>query len=100
MKPIFSGDPQAIEKLKAKLAQLERQQEFMKEINVGYKKHGAEWVKDKVSPETYRFYLGGTQYSWNKNKFYPAWALSNNGATLRATKKRIEELTKKQDQTA
>lgn len=94
MKAIFSDDPQAIEKLQAKIAQLEREQKSMKEINAGYKKFGVEWVKDKVSPETYRFYLGGTQYSWNKNKFFPAWALSNNNAVIRTAKKRLALLLK------
>jgi hypothetical protein len=100
MKPIFSDDPQAIEKLQRKLEQLEREQAYMKMINAGYKKHGEEWVKQQVTPETYRFYINETKYSWNKGKFYPAWALSNNGAVIRSTRKRIEELTRQQEQVA
>ena len=93
MKPIFSNDPEAIQKLAQKIAQLEGEQEFMKMINAGYKKHGIEWVQGKVSPETYRFYQSGLHYSLNKNRFYPAWALSNNSAVIRSTKKRLAQLT-------
>jgi hypothetical protein len=94
MKPIYSDDPKAVEKLKEKIAQLEAYQTHMKEINKGYRKHGIEWVKDKVSAEIFSFYWRGTQYIWNKNKFYPTWALTNNSATIRQSKKRLSQLDK------
>jgi hypothetical protein len=94
MENIYSDDPQAIEKLKGKLNYLENLQNEMKRINVGYKRHGLEWVMQNVSPETFRFYSSGLQYSWNKGKFYPAWALTNNNAVMRQVKKRIEKLEK------
>jgi hypothetical protein len=62
----------------------------MKEINKGYRKHGIEWVKDKVSAEIFSFYCRG----WNKNKFYPTWALTNNSAKIRQAKKRLSQLDK------
>lgn len=98
MKPIFSDDPQAIEKLSNKIEILERDQAFMKEINKGYKKHGKEWVKTKVSLDTYHFYIRETEYSWNKGKFFPTWALTNNGSTIRTAKKRLEQLEKVKQQ--
>lgn len=93
MKPIFSNDPHALEKLKLKLEKLEALQKYMKDINAGYRKYGLEWVKNTVSLEQYKYYLGETKYSWNKGKFYPRWALSNNSAVIRNTKKRIAELS-------
>lgn len=92
MKAILSDDPQAIEKLQRKIEYLERQQQYMKDINKGYKKNGKEWLMSKIDPETYRFYAREMEYSWNKGKFYPAWALSNNGATIRLTKQRLKKL--------
>lgn len=93
MKPIFSDDPKALDKLQAKLEQLQRYHEEMKRINAGYKQHGKEWLMQQVTPETYRFYGRQIEEGRSRGKFYPAWALSNNSATIRATKKRIEALT-------
>lgn len=63
---ISSDDPQAVEKLKEKLANLEAQRESIKAKNKELKKAG----KD----------------------IEPAWILTNLGATIRTTKERIEKL--------
>jgi hypothetical protein len=85
MKPIFSDDPQAIEKLKKKLEYLEHNQQAMKNINVTFKK---EW------PCTDN-YIGEHAYNVrNYGKPYPAWALTNNSAVIRSVKERIKRLEK------
>ncbi|MEZ8084208.1 DUF3560 domain-containing protein, partial [Enterovibrio norvegicus] len=96
---IASDDPEAIQKLKEKLANLERSQEMMKAINkVIRSKHMTE--KDKIE------YMTQSQNIKEKKAKellegdfcgrvgFPAYALQNNNATIRTTKERIEELEK------
>jgi hypothetical protein len=67
-KPVISSaDSDAIEQLEAKLAKLTAAQEAMKTANAQARKAG-------------------------EPRRYEAWQLSNNNATIRATKKRIEEI--------
>lgn len=67
---ISADDPDAVEKLKKKLAEREEMQEKMKYANVVARRKKEE-------------------------KPYPAYALSNNSAEIRRLKKRIEELENK-----
>lgn len=92
MKPIFSDDPQAIEKLQAKIEYLENMQKHMKHCNSNYKKYGMEWAIKNISADTLRCYSSDMAYSWNKGKIYPGWALTNNSATIRTAKKRLAQL--------
>ena len=66
---ISSDDPLAKEKLTAKLEYLEERQEFMKQANAIARKE-------------------------KRDKPYPSFALTNNNATIKATKDRIEGLSK------
>lgn len=66
---ISSDDPLAKEKLQAKLECLEERQEFMKQANTIARKE-------------------------KRDKPYPSFALTNNNATIKATKDRIEGLSK------
>ena len=49
---IRSDDPQAVEKLQTKLAELEKSQEFMKKVNAYYRKNGTCKGCEGVSDET------------------------------------------------
>ena len=69
---ISSDDPDAVEKLKIKLAKLEDWHKNMKEENAEAK-------------------------ALNVEKPHPAWQLSNNNAVIRSVKQRIEQLEKKQN---
>jgi hypothetical protein len=101
MKPIFSDDPNAIDKLKAKLAHLEGVQDQMKRVNKLYKIHGREVFNmvelSDAGRQNIEYNLATPYYH---NVPYPKFYLTNNGAVIRATKQRIIELTKKQEATA
>lgn len=87
---IQSGDPAAVEKLKAKAAHLESKQEAMKDANRWYREHGtiddftcevagiADEARDNLR-------------IWGRAPF-PPYALSNNLAAIRRARARAEEL--------
>ncbi len=96
---IASDDPEAIQKLKDKLANLERSQEMMKAINkVIRSKHMSNTDKVEYMTQTHKLtekhaaeLLEG---DFCGRIGFPSYALQNNNATIRATKQRIEELEK------
>ncbi|MGF1804336.1 DUF3560 domain-containing protein [Aliivibrio sifiae] len=94
---IASDDPEAIVKLKSKLASLESSQETMKSVNRMIRAVGM------TEDEKIQFIVTTHQLTeaQAKDLFKPdvtgyvgfaSYALSNNSATIRTTKKRIEEL--------
>jgi len=96
---ISSDDPEAVTKLREKLAELEKQQKHMKDVNAAHKrflKNPASLDKsdlpedDKAMIKTYQ-----PRYSWEPHP-YPPYAMTNNSATIRATKQRIEQLLEKE----
>ena len=95
--PIMAGDADAIERLQDKLETLERRQARMKEINAAHKafKKKPESLLDaslsEQEKDMIRAYVPA--YSWEPHPFAP-FQLTNNGATIRQTKARIEQLTK------
>ena len=96
---IASDDPEAIQKLKDKLANLERSQEMMKAINkVIRSKHMSNTDKVEYMTQTHQLtekhaaeLLEG---DFCGRVGFPSYALQNNNATIRSTKQRIEELEK------
>ena len=90
---ISSDDPQAIEKLTAKLEECQKQQEYMKSVNAYYRKFGtmrsfpelSEEQADKLDAKV------RNGYSWDKRPF-SSYALSNNNAEIRRLKQRLESL--------
>lgn len=92
--PIRSDDPQAIEKLTAKLKACQEMQEYMKEANKYYRRNGtmkgfpdlddekAEKIDAKIK----------NSYSWERQPF-PQYHLQGNNQEIHRLKKRIEELT-------
>lgn len=90
---IFSDDPQALEKLRKQLDNLQASQEFMKDANRCLKKN------DKDSFLKLRF---GTEKLWEElstpdylNRIgFAHYSLSNNNANINRIKKRIEEMEK------
>lgn len=93
-KAISSDDPDALEKLTAKLESLKSAQERMKKINAYYRKHGTckgcEGVSDDRAAELDEKVKNG--YSWETAP-YPSYALSNNNQEIHRIEKRIEQLS-------
>lgn len=90
---IFSDDPNALDKLKDKLAGLQTTQEFMKAANKCIKK------KDKTAFLQLEY---GTEKLWEQLNIYdsfdgtgfPSYRLRNNNANIARLKKRIEQVEK------
>lgn len=97
LRPVMSGDANAIERLQDKARQAEARQEYMKAVNTAHKK----FVKNPASldamnlPEsakqTIRSYVPA--YSREPHPFAP-FELTNNNANVRRMKQRLEELTR------
>lgn len=93
-KPISSGDPQALEKLTAKLEQSKELQGTMKIINAYWRKFGtckgAPGITDVQAEKLEKRIETG--YSWEKQPF-TSYELTNNNAEIKRLQKRIQELT-------
>ena len=93
---ISADDPEAVQKLKAKLAGLEQDQERMKAVNAYYRKNKTLDVCPQLNPEQLEKLKASMARSWRANpKPYESYVLTNNSAVIRQTKKRIEELSQK-----
>ena len=99
---ISSDDPQALAKLEAKLAKLEKHQELMKAANAAIR------MKDKEKGDKRLAELGYTPEEIAELRApdfagrigYPAYALQNNNANIRRIRERDEELKKRQTEPA
>ena len=95
---ISADDPQAVQKLEAKLEKLQSAQDTMKAVNAYYRKHKTLDGCPNLSAENIEKLKAGMSQQWHiEDKPYPSWALSNNNAEIRRVKGRIAELTKKQE---
>ena len=98
---ISSDDPQAVEKLEAKLAALEKHQEMMKAANAAIR------MKDPAKGDAKLAELGYTPEDIAKLREpdfcgrigYPTYALQNNNANIRRIRGRIAELKKRTEST-
>lgn len=98
---ISSDDPQAVEKLEAKLATLEKHQEMMKAANAAIR------MKDPAKGDAKLAELGYTPEDIAKLRApdfcgrigYPAYELQNNNANIRRIRGRIAELKKRTENT-
>lgn len=99
---ISSDDPQALTKLEAKLAKLEKHQELMKAANAAIR------MKDKEKGDKRLAELGYTPEEIAELRApdfagrigYSAYALQNNNANIRRIRERVEELKKRQTEPA
>lgn len=93
-KPISSGDPQALDKLTAKLEQSKELQDTMKIVNAYWRKFGtckgAPGITDVQAEKLEKRIETG--YSWEKQPF-TSYELTNNNAEIKRLEKRIQELT-------
>jgi hypothetical protein len=100
--PIKTEDPQALEKLEAKLKKLTEYQEMMKNINVILRNsRTSKAEKIKLVCEKYQFQpetvekLMNPSYSYMKVGFQ-SFELSNNNAEINRIKKRIKQIIRYQ----
>lgn len=98
---ISADDPNAVQKLEAKLAGLEQSQETMKAVNAYYRKHKTLDGCTLMSPEQLEKLTADMANRWYgraaRQPLEP-YSLQNNNAEIRRTKGRIEELTRKAEQ--
>ena len=93
---ISADDPAAVDKLKAKLAGLEREQEKMKTVNAYHRKHKTLEGCPQLTQDEIETLNASMARDWRSEpKPYPSFRLTNNNAVIRQTKKRIEELSAK-----
>ena len=93
---ISADDPQAVQKLENKLADLEKSQETMKAVNAYYRKHKTLDGCPRLSPERIEKLKASMENGYHlEGKPYPTWALSNNSAEIRRVKSRIQDLSQK-----
>ena len=98
---ISSDDPQAVEKLKAKLTALERLQDTMKQANAYYRKHKTLDGCPVLTAAQIADINAGMAKSWRgQPKPFESFELSNNNANIRRLKERIAELEKRQAEPA
>ena len=98
---ISSDDENALQKLRAKLARHEREQEEMKAINAYYRKHGTLDGCPLLSAEEVEKIKAAMARDCRANpKPYESYLLSNNNQTIRSVKARIAELEAKQSSPA
>ena len=94
---IRSDDQNAIEKLEKKLAELEKDQEIMKQINAYYRKNKTLDGCTIVSETMIHQIKSAMARSYRIDpKPYEAWALSNNNANIHRVRERIEALKKEE----
>lgn len=98
---ISSDDPQAVQKLKAKLTALEALQDTMKQSNAYYRKHKTIDGCPGLTAAQIADIKVGMARSWRgEPKPFESYELSNNNANIRRLKERIAELEKRQAEPA
>lgn len=88
---ISSDDPEAIQKLREKLASEEKNHELMKELNAHFRKHGN--LEGFEGPQEI-IKMAERYLSLGEKSGFPGFALSNSTAEMNRIKKRIEYLTR------
>jgi hypothetical protein len=81
---ISSDDPEAVQKLQAKLEQLGRRQKWMKTVNAAWRSSG--------KPDQLRLDMA-RRWHWQPGAPFPSYSLSNLSAEVRRLRARIQELS-------
>ncbi|WP_242828987.1 YodL domain-containing protein [Anaerotruncus sp. G3(2012)] len=93
---ISADDPNAIDKLQAKLEKLEATQEMMKAVNAYYRKHKTLEGCPHLSQKSIEAFQSDMAEGGGGSPFLP-WQLSNNNANIRQVRSRIEQLTRQRE---
>ena len=93
--PISSDDPQALEKLTARLQHLTESQQVMKDVNAYYRKHGTVDGAPHISEKTAGSIKAAMARDWRKDpRPFEAYHLSNNSANMARIRQRIAQIEK------
>lgn len=94
---ISSDDPNALDKLRAKLANLEESQQTMKAANAYYRKNGTLDGFTGLSEDMIQTIKADMATTWHlEDKPFASYVLANNSANIRRIRERIVELEKSQ----
>jgi hypothetical protein len=99
---VFSDDPDALEALAARIAELEAKREEMKASNAAFRKGDAVWAAHlgiTVEQAAARRATVMEGYSWCRQP-YPAYQLSNLGNNIKRLRDRVTVITARQQRTA
>lgn len=91
---IYSNDELVIEKLQDRIAELEENQQMMKDVNAYYKKNGNLNECDILPQDIKRKVLINMQFHTWDNKPFASYELTNNNADIRRNKERLEQVQK------
>ena len=95
---ISANDNLAVEKLTAKLAELEESQVLMKSVNAYYRKNKTLDGCPGLSAEVTQQLKASMSRDWRKAPVpFPSYQLSNNNANIHRVQARIEELSSRSD---
>jgi hypothetical protein len=104
---ISSDDPKAIEKLEQRIADLEQQQQRMRDVNKIVKSRKKAYSREQRIADLEQLGIPATvapklfEPDWFGNIGFPAYALTNNNGNIRRLKQRVEQLRKlEHDQTS
>lgn len=93
--PILSNDENAIELLQQKLEMLEEEQNKMKKVNAYYRKYKTLDGCEDITPEMAEKLKAEMGSQWHyEDKPFMSYLLTNNNATIRNTRQRLEKLVK------
>lgn len=93
---IFSDDPNATEKLEAKIERLEKQQELMRSANKAIRKGDNDGLRDLGFSDERIAQLKTPDFCGRLG--FPDYALTNNSANIRRLKQRLERVSEAQSQ--
>ena len=94
--PILAGDADAIEKLKEKIAEAERQQQVMKMRNAYYRKNKTMKGCDGISDALAEQLDASIPTTWYKVP-HAGWELTNNLANIKRMQERVEALEREKN---
>ena len=90
---ISSDDPDALDKLKERVAKLKANQAYMKKVNAYYRKHKTLEGCPALTSEGIAELQASMSRDWHKNPVpYPSFYLSNNNANIHRVEQRIHDL--------
>ena len=94
---ISSDDPLALEKLDQKLKACQERQEFMKAVNVYYRKHGTcKGFPELTDAQAEKKDASIARHPWD-NQPFASYELQNNNQEIGRLKKRIEQITRNRE---